>query len=466
MEEIPKKYNEYKVSKFNYWMHGARGNTIFYNHLFSQLCSFPKQYSQQIDEIMNTVSAGSISMIENNGVFEELLKRNLILPSEYDEEAVSKLNYMDEITINALCFIIYPTMACNFRCPYCYQEHENINMSESIADGIISFVRKNITKFRELHIAWFGGEPLLRMDFIQKMSEKFIDICHKRSRLYTSAITTNGYLLNKERFLQLYSLNVRKFAVTIDGLKDIHDKQRFTIDGNGSFDKIIENLLEIKTISPNLKFELNIRSNVSCEALDNLEEYVKYMSDLFADDSRFCFSFRPVYDWGGNSIDSFRDHLLDSYTGAKRLYDRLYEMDYPMNYYQHYEEITNCSICYASREYTYSVETDGRLSKCTSAHRDAPYYYIGSIDESGRMKLDRNLVAQWSTPYRNISKCQDCFFEANCHSNFCVLDKVINNSDKIKCPGGKMYLEEYIKLLDKNNDKYRYIEEVAIGKDT
>ncbi len=168
-------------------------------------------------------------------------------------------------------------------------------MDSETAAGIISYVRKNISKYRELHVAWFGGEPLLKLDLIQLMSNAFMDICHKRNRLYTSAITTNGYFMNKDVFLKLYNRNVRKFAVTIDGLAEIHDKQRITVDGEGSFNKIILNLLEIKTISPNLKFEMNIRSNVSKEGLQMLEAYVKYMSELFADDDRFCFSFSPVY---------------------------------------------------------------------------------------------------------------------------------------------------------------------------
>lgn len=458
-------YCDYKLSKYNYFLQGIQGTMIYYNHLYKQLCKFPAEYYERVQDCISATKQGRATAVDDIVIFNELCRRNALLPKNYDEEAVSALHYMNEITRNSLCFIIYPTLACNFRCPYCYQDHENLNMNAEVAAGIISYVRKNIIKHRELHVAWFGGEPLLRMDLIQKMSEAFMDICHKRNRLYTSAITTNGYLLNKETFMRLYRLNVRKFAITIDGLHDVHDKQRITIDGKGTLDRIISNLLDIKTISSNLKFEMNIRSNVSKEGLKTLEKYVKYMSGLFADDDRFCFSFRPVYDWGGNNIEGFRDHLLEARIGSKNLYDLLYDLDYPVNYFQHYEEITNSTICYASREHTYAIEPDGRLSKCTSANRHIANYFVGRIDGHGNMETDRNIIAQWATPYREKADRKDCFFEANCHSNFCVLDKVLYGSREKKCPGGKEHIAEYIKLLDKNNDRYRYIEEVEIKKE-
>lgn len=454
--------SDFKLSKFNFFVKNNDRTIIIYNYLHKQLCKFPAECHDKIVQILNAVGSGNSFSSSASSVFEELVNRKIILPKEYDEESVSKLKYINEIAQNSLCFIIYPTMACNFRCPYCYQDHENENMSLETARRIVSYVRKNISKYRELYVAWFGGEPLLRVDLIRKMSEEFMDICFKRHRVYNSAITTNGYLLDKDTFEALYNYNVRKFAITVDGMPAVHDKQRITADGKGSFERIITNLLDIKKISRNIKFEINIRSNVSREGLEGLEPYVKYMSERFADDDRFCFSFRPVYNWGGDSIDEFKEHLLDSFSGCKNLYNLLYTFDYPMNYFQHYEEITNSAICYASREYTYAVETDGRLSKCTSANRDAKNYFVGNIDVHGNMILNEDLIAQWATPYKNTTGCSDCFFEASCHSDFCVLDKVINHSESKKCPGGKLHLKEYIRLLDKNNKYYQYIEEVKI----
>lgn len=175
-------YNEFKLSKYNYLMPGEDGTLILYNHLYKQLCKFPSEYCDEIKKHLDSVKNGSSELVESSKAFQELCSRNVIIPKEYDETALSNLNYMNEITRNSLCFIIYPTLACNFRCPYCYQDHENENMSAETAAGIVSYVRKNISKFRELHIAWFGGEPLLKMDLIEKMSKELMDICPKRNR--------------------------------------------------------------------------------------------------------------------------------------------------------------------------------------------------------------------------------------------------------------------------------------------
>ena len=198
-------YCDYKLSKYNYFIEGKNSSIIYYNHLYKQLCSFPEKYKLILQECIKAVANKEQEKVNNISVFKELCNRHAVLPVDFDEDAVSHVNYMEEITKNALCFIIYPTLACNFRCPYCYQDHENSNMSESISSGIIAYVKKHIPQYRELHVAWFGGEPLLRLDFIRSMAEELIDICHKRSRLYTSAITTNGYYLDKETFLILYN---------------------------------------------------------------------------------------------------------------------------------------------------------------------------------------------------------------------------------------------------------------------
>jgi uncharacterized protein len=51
-------------------------------------------------------------------------------------------------------------------------------MSKNIQDEIIQFVKENIHKYTGLHVAWFGGEPLLATNCINYLSENFIKICH------------------------------------------------------------------------------------------------------------------------------------------------------------------------------------------------------------------------------------------------------------------------------------------------
>ena len=56
-------------------------------------------------------------------------------------------------------FIIMPTDDCNFRRPYCSEDHIKRNMTIEYMDKSAFFIDKNIHRFRGLKVEWFGGEP-------------------------------------------------------------------------------------------------------------------------------------------------------------------------------------------------------------------------------------------------------------------------------------------------------------------
>lgn len=452
-----------KPSKFNYLQDMDDGSVVIYNYHYKQLCKFPKEIK---DDVKYILKGNNSSSITNNIMLQkELVKRNLLVPIDRDENASSQLDFMNEITRKVIVLTIYPTMDCNFRCPYCYQNHDNKVMSSEIKDGIVKFVRKNISKFTGVVVGWFGGEPLKELESIKEISRQLINICHKRNRTYYASITTNGYYLNLETFNMLfYECNIKKFAITIDGLADIHDKQRYTKDGYGSFDTIINNLLEIKKISKNVNFEINIRSNVSVDGLNDLENYIKFMKFNFGDDNRFCFYFRPVYNWGGDTIEGFSSKLLTSRNEQSLIYHKIYDTNIALNLRQHYLDLMESVICYACREYGYTIETDGRIAKCTGESRGIKNY-VGSINANGEMLLDNSIIGQWASKYTSSELCSKCFFESNCHSNFCLVGKMCYGSESKYCPSGKDFIHEFLRLLNKFNSEYQYIEEIAIKGD-
>ena len=447
----------YKISKYTYFVNNEKGEIIFYNFLYQQLCKFDIESSEKIRDIFKNKNFDP-----NNIIVSELIKRKIIVNVDCDEQAISDSEFYKTITNRGyLGYIIYPTMNCNFNCPYCYQEHENLTMTDEIVESIIKHARKNISKFRGIGLMWFGGEPLLKMNIFWKLSSELKKICYNRKRFFEANVTTNGYFLNLENFKKMIDLNTKKITITLDGRKPIHDKQRRLVSGKGSYETIINQLLEIKKISKNINFSINIRSNVSLEAYDDLEEYVKEMHHLFGDDRRFSFSFRPVYDWGGERIEKFKSNIISD-NKEKNIYKRLYEIGIPLNYWQHYEEIMTSSVCYACRNYFYAVEANGKISKCTSADKREENFYVGELKPDGTMNLNNELISKWGSRYTNREDCKNCFFESNCSSNFCLHDKVLYNSTQAKCPRAKKEIDYYILLLDQSNELYPYIEKINL----
>ena len=172
---------------------------------------------------------------------------------------------MEYIMQPSLRVVVHTTKACNFRCKYCALNFEPKHLQQDGCDNIISFFRKNISKYERVHISWFGGEPLLKMDAIEYISNAVMDICRRAKKPYYSSVTTNGYLLTPENVDKLIKLRVYNYAVTVDGVKATHDNQRVLENGNGSFDQIIRNLEYMRDSVKSRALNVIIRTNITRE---------------------------------------------------------------------------------------------------------------------------------------------------------------------------------------------------------
>lgn len=181
------------------------------------------------------------------------------------------------ITGNSLGITIVTTLKCNFNCPYCFEMHNEGKMSLEIQEETFNLIKKllKVSNFKSLSITWYGGEPLLAIDVIENLSKKIIDYTEEQKIRYNAGIITNGYLLDQEKIKILEKYKVNSIQVTLDGLKENHDKTRHLINGSSSFDKIIQNLYNIKYSG-----YINIRNNIHKDNLKDCEELEKIISDI------------------------------------------------------------------------------------------------------------------------------------------------------------------------------------------
>ena len=99
----------------------------------------------------------------------------------------------------ALGLTICPTLACNFRCPYCFEQARSGLMSQEVQDSIVAFAQANMEKFalNRLTVTWFGGEPLLCPDIIESLSARLMEVCQKLGARYEAGIFTNGWFFDR-----------------------------------------------------------------------------------------------------------------------------------------------------------------------------------------------------------------------------------------------------------------------------
>ena len=67
---------------------------------------------------------------------------------------------------------IAPTMDCNFRCHYCFQNNKRHSyMQPDVMEAIVKHVASQ-TGLKRIRLTWFGGEPLMAVERIRELYGK------------------------------------------------------------------------------------------------------------------------------------------------------------------------------------------------------------------------------------------------------------------------------------------------------
>lgn len=432
--------SKYKFSKYNYIVQDS-DTMILFNSYNKNLIKFNKNDDTIFDE--NNINL-------NKELYQRFRSDGIIIGNNDDEESMALLQSYDAVFNNRLQLTIFPTDKCNFDCKYCYLDFKNkTDMPLEIQNRIIRFLKKNLRLYNKLSFNWFGGEPLAALDVIYSLSEQIIEICHKVGKPYTSMITTNGYNLTLPIFKKLLSYGITDYQVTIDGIGKIHDKYRILQNGQGTFDKIINNLKEIKENIKSSIFTVNIRSNITKESLIYIDEYIEYMYNIFNRDSRFTFYFRPAGNWGGEKVNSIKDEIL-SENWMDLLFPKLIQSSYTLNYDAYYNLLIGggCSACGRN---TYVIGTNGTIYKCTK-DLEADKNKIGLLTKNGDMEINYDKLTKWIIKTPN-KKCNTCIFMPTCGGVSCPLNS--HNDNYEQCTYEKKSIDYVLRLLSKNNAVHR-----------
>lgn len=200
-------------------------------------------------------ASNNIYELSNGGndlINEDRNSINLMIDKiEHPETRLLKYKYERKLSVITLQI----TQQCNLRCEYCvysgkYQNrgHSSEIMDDTVARQSIDFLALHSIDSSHVHIGFYGGEPLLRFQFIKDQ----IDYAHKRlhGKQITFGLTTNGTLLNRE-IIEYFAENNVSIIISLDGDKVSHDKNRkFANSEKGSFDIIINKLKEICEFYP------------------------------------------------------------------------------------------------------------------------------------------------------------------------------------------------------------------------
>lgn len=434
---------KYKESRFTYKVENEEGDLLLYNTLVGTK-SLLKIKNTTKERYENELLPSAKEELHNI-----LYSKGILVNKEDDEDNKLKLLYLKNIGSNILTLVILPTEQCNFRCKYCYETFENRRMDKKTQDAVIQYVRTNINRYSGLHVMWFGGEPLMAMDVIEYLSTNFMNICKRNKKRYTAHMTTNGYYFDSKKVHELTKYNIYSYQITIDGLEETHDQQRVLANGQGTFKVIFNNLRDIKQNCKSKYLDILIRTNVTKEIYDCIEEYVEMINEFFGDDKRFYLSIHQAGNWLDKTTSDFKENLIQE-SMFRSLYSRLLKKNIIIKNLACNELEPGGVVCYSGQKNTMVITAKGDIHRCTLLFENKELN-IGQIEDE-RLHIEEYKMAEWIGDNSYCKDKETCFYAPCCLGDHCPATRMgLIDCDKelYKCPYTKDSVDLVIKMLDK-----------------
>lgn len=225
---------------------------------------------------------------------------------------------------------IQVTEDCNLRCTYCYQHNKtpktlNIEDGKKFIDLILASDERS-NKYVESKtcagavLNFIGGEPFLEIDTVDILTDYFItrmiELNHPWLFRYRISIGTNGLLYFSDKVQKYIQKNAGHLSIgiTVDGKKELHDKCRIDLNGNGSYERAMAALMHYEK-----KYQAYGFSKITI-APDNVQYFYESIIDLLSRMSYDYIYANCVYEKGWaidhakilyQQLKSLANYLLD-----------------------------------------------------------------------------------------------------------------------------------------------------------
>ena len=431
---MERKMIDYKLSKYNFTFPypkktNGKEQTVMYNTLTGAIALIEADKYEQYRQF-----AENGTPVSNEDLLKDLKLGGYVVDGDFDE--LSALKYKLQASrfgTTNLGLTIAPTSDCNFRCIYCYEKDsiKPVTMSEQTQDELIAFIKRYVPTIKGFRVSWYGGEPLLAIDIIEKLSDTFLKLCEEHKIQYSASMVTNGYLLTPEKVEKLHGLKVEDIQVTLDGAAEDHDRRRFLKGGLPTFDKIIENLCVSKD---NLPKQVSIRINADRHNVDRVDNVVRILREKGLEGKVF-----PYLAMVENHNDAYNDNSCLHTNEFSQC-----EFDFITRNGLDIVDRTPRQIgnyCGADRCGSLVVNADGRLYKCWN-EIGIEACSVGTLKDGIRQSprfFDYMLYDSTEDP-----KCRDCRFLPVCMGG-CPNKRLQNLSSR--CTQMKEGLERFMSVI-------------------
>lgn len=425
----------YKLSKYNVVIEEKDNQKLIFNSRNQALCWVSS-------DLYNDISNGLETEVNS------LIKLGVIVDSDRDEFAelmFEKNSFIFNANPTQVGFVIAPTMACNMRCRYCFENNveDKVFMSRHTADDVISFIKKQIDgnkAIKQLHIRWFGGEPCLAIDTIEYISKSLIGYCDQKAIMYNSLIVSNGALLNRQMASRLKDVRVKRVQLTIDGMEDYYSD----IKGvkKEIFHNVVNNICEIYNL-----IKVVIRINVSENNIDQIEKLSTYLLKEKELNKKIWIYYELVRNFKHNEEkNSLTPYEFEQLKAS--IMKKLTQLGC-IDSLLHYLPQRNIFSCGAMQCKSATIGPQGELYRCDNGLGKNEFIIGDCKNGFARNNADcRFLLADYK------EGCEDCCLLPICGGG-CLEDRIIEKNKK-DCDAVRMKLVNDIDIYIKYMERREY----------
>lgn len=411
------------------------GDTILYSFVTNEMLKISQKVSHDID-------AGNIDNLSSE-LKNKLIEMKVLLEDGVNELEEIVIENTEEIAASTIFhFTVFPSGNCQLGCHYCGQSHSPSKLSIDLHEPTLKYIdtQLSLKKYTDMHISWFGGEPMLGLETIKTLTPEIKKLAQKYDLGYSSRITTNGLLLNEKNFEILIQNGVKDMTISLDGAKEYHDVRRMTKGGNGSFDVIMNNLISVsnKFRLDELGVLMTLRINVDKFNEDGVMPLLELCKEKKLQFARFDIA--PIHSWGN---DAHLRSFSRADWGKKKIdyYIQMYQMGLLKSFQvpQRVKEV--CMAVVPGARY---MEHTGKLFDCSETPLVKSYTQDYSIGHIVDFKEDKKRhFLNWNEEvYANKYPCGTCKIFPICGGG-CPKEWKEGHEP---CPDYKEYIDEYITL--------------------
>lgn len=421
-----------KWSKYNIW-EPLEDDVIVYNTASDGIVIFGKAELNKIFEYDNIEE-----WVGSQDIIDLLARVGVLISKNTDEDLLLSMVRQNQIMHpdKELKIAINTTYGCNARCDYCFEcDADHSKMTYEVADQVADYICKAIDETTLLTYRWFGGEPLLAADIIDRIITR-VNTYYNNKINYRSVILSNGTIYNAEIFNKMFNeWKVYEFHVTLDGDRDIHNRKKNFVDKNlDGYSRVMDLVQELLKHDIIVACRINVdKNNISrigkiVEAFDTFAN--KELLNVYAaptrrhtkESEKYCFDYSE-YEQVFDAIFS----VLNAH-GLLASPDRLVPQ----------RKVTCCSTR-AINELV--IDTNGSFFKCMQTST-SDQKCIGNCSD-GLIMNDE--LSQWLIP-NTPQECVGCKYMPICQGG-CKGFRSLNNPLVSPCVIEKHFMKTILKYV-------------------